>query len=183
MHSTNSHHQGMENDDEETPAIDLERSNSCSDIGRLLPFYQLDGHDLLDNLWGRRQREWSIRSKNLSKGRDRGNYVRSYVLSKLRIEMKSIRPRVSWSLEALWSLPAELICSIFEFLHPIDLYHAIRASKKLRHFLLDKNTESIWKQAFHNYPDIPLYPNYVSAPKWVSLAFGPATCDVYLSTN
>ncbi|KAF8172647.1 hypothetical protein BJ912DRAFT_99990 [Pholiota molesta] len=81
-------------------------------------------------------------------------------------------------MEALWdALPIELIISIFEFLHPIDLYHAIRATKGLRSFLLNKNSTTIWKESFLNHPDIPFYPPDVSAPKWASLIFGPATCD------
>ncbi|KAF8172646.1 hypothetical protein BJ912DRAFT_1080535, partial [Pholiota molesta] len=71
----------------------------------------------------------------------------------------------------------------FEFLHPIDLYHAIRATKGLRSFLLNKNSITIWKESFLNHPDIPFYPPDVSAPKWASLLFGPATCDVCPSSQ
>ncbi|KAF8191237.1 hypothetical protein BJ912DRAFT_1058477 [Pholiota molesta] len=73
--------------------------------------------------------------------------------------------------------PIELIISIFEFLHPIDLYHAIQTTKGLRSFLRNKNSTTLWKESFLNHPDIPFYPPGVSAPKWASLLFGPATCD------
>ncbi|KAF9474400.1 hypothetical protein BDN70DRAFT_898994 [Pholiota conissans] len=66
---------------------------------------------------------------------------------------------------------------IYGLLHPIDLYHAICSTKRLRRFLLDKKSSFIWKESFLNYPVIPFYPDDVSAPKWASLLFGPATCD------
>ncbi|KAF9486254.1 hypothetical protein BDN70DRAFT_988245 [Pholiota conissans] len=108
----------------------------------------------------------------------RGNYVRNYVLSDLRIQMKTIKPRMTGNLELILNgLPIELLISIFSTLHPIDLYHAICAAKTFRHFLLNKNFASIWRESFLNHPDIPFYPDDVSPPKWASLIFGPATCD------
>ncbi|KAF8191236.1 hypothetical protein BJ912DRAFT_1058476 [Pholiota molesta] len=140
------------------------------------PFYDLDSDELLEELWEEgANREFKTPSYF---PKIRGNYVRSYVLSELRIQAKSTRLEVGWDLEALWdALPVELIISIFEFLHPIDLYHAIQTTKGLRSFLLNKNSTTIWKESFLNHPDIPFYPPGVSAPKWTSLLFGPATCD------
>ncbi|KAF9486253.1 hypothetical protein BDN70DRAFT_870338 [Pholiota conissans] len=68
-------------------------------------------------------------------------------------------------------------------LHPIDLYHAIRTTKSFRRFLLSRDSASIWKESFLNHQDIPFYPDDVSPPKWVSLMFGPATCDVCGTDN
>ncbi|KAF9486154.1 hypothetical protein BDN70DRAFT_237123 [Pholiota conissans] len=150
-----------------------------SDIAHLLPFYQQSEDELQRELWVEGGRRWSARLKNWPRGRDRGNYIKTNVLSRLRIQAKATRLRVSWNLEAMWDyLPNELIYSIFGFLHPIDLYHAIRATKSLRRFLLDRNSTSIWRESFLNHPDIPFYPDDVSSPKWVSMIFGPATCDV-----
>lgn len=69
---------------------------------------------------------------------------------------------------------------IFEALHPIDLYHIILTTRALRTLLLSKSASAIWERSFRTYPDIPFYPADVSAPKWASLLFGPATCDVSL---
>ncbi|KAF9472252.1 hypothetical protein BDN70DRAFT_900684 [Pholiota conissans] len=149
-----------------------------SDIEVLLPFQQQSSEDLQNELWPGGGRNWEYRAGEWRGFRKRGNYVKAYVLQMLRCDTKPHRPRVPWSLEGIWDwFPLELICSIFSLLHPIDLYHAIRATKHLRRFLLDKSFSSIWKQCFLNYPDIPFYPDDVSPPKWVSLMFGPATCD------
>ncbi|KAF9486178.1 hypothetical protein BDN70DRAFT_870269 [Pholiota conissans] len=114
----------------------------------------------------------------------RGNYVRNYVLANLRIEARSTRHRGEQKLDKLWdTLPNEIIISIFEILHPIDLYHAMCASKGVRRFLLDRKFTFIWRNSFINHPDIPFYPDDVSAPKWVSLMFGPATCDICGENN
>ncbi|KAF9474398.1 hypothetical protein BDN70DRAFT_898992 [Pholiota conissans] len=149
--------------------------NAC-----LLPFEQESSDELRDELGTGRGPNWDARTSEwpLTGFRKRGNFVKSYILTTLRIEAKSIRPRVSWILEGLWDrFPTELICSIYCLLHPIDLYHAICATKTLRRFLLNKNASFIWKETFLNHPDIPFYPDDVSAPKWASLLFGPATCD------
>ena len=68
---------------------------------------------------------------------------------------------------------------IFEFLHPIDLYSVIRSTKRLRSILLDRRASSVWKEAFKRCSDIlPPCPLDVSEPRWASMLFGPATCDV-----
>ncbi|KAF9486153.1 hypothetical protein BDN70DRAFT_870247 [Pholiota conissans] len=174
----------MDNNDvggQELPLLSdsLDSASSCLlDIAQNFPFYEQNDDQLQNELWVGGGRKWDIRPLYWPKGRDRGNYVKSYIFKNLRIEAKSTRPRVTWNLEALWAyFPNELISSIFGLLHPIDLYHAIQTSKTLRRFLLDRNSISIWKESFENHPEIPFYPDYVSAPKWASLIFGPATCD------
>ncbi|KAF9486139.1 hypothetical protein BDN70DRAFT_988152 [Pholiota conissans] len=149
------------------------------DITALLPFYGERPDDLQKELWVGGKLKRSTPFFKWPRGRDRGNYIKSYLFMNLRIEAKSTRPRLTCHLDVLLNyLPNELIGSIFGLLHPIDLYHAIRATKALRLFLLDKNSASIWRESFLNHPDIPFYPDDVSPPKWVSLIFGPATCDI-----
>jgi hypothetical protein len=69
---------------------------------------------------------------------------------------------------------------IFEFLHPIDLYHLLCTTKSLRRFLLDRSSLSVWETVFLRHTTIQSPPTDVSLPKWASLLFGPATCDVYI---
>ncbi|KAF9483611.1 hypothetical protein BDN70DRAFT_293051 [Pholiota conissans] len=137
-----------------------------------LPYYGQSSKVLRKEIWGPGV------TKRRFEPKKRGNYVRNSVFSNLRIEAKMTRLPMTWNLETLWDrLPAELLISIFNFLHPIDLYHAICASKVFRRFLLARNSTSIWRKSFLNHPDIPLYPKDVSAPKWSSWIFGPANCD------
>ena len=70
---------------------------------------------------------------------------------------------------------------ILEFVHPMDLYHFIRSTRALRQLLLSTNAIPIWRRSFLEHPDIPFYPEDISAPKWASLLFGPAICDVSLN--
>ncbi|KAF9472254.1 hypothetical protein BDN70DRAFT_971662 [Pholiota conissans] len=133
--------------------------------------------DLQDELWPG-GRNWEYRKGEWPGFRKRGNYVKANVLWSLRGETESDGLRVPQNLEGLWErFPPEIISAIYSLLHPIDLYHTIRATKGLRRFLLDKSFSFIWRECFLNYPDIPFYPDDISPPKWVSLMFGPATCD------
>ncbi|KAF9486101.1 hypothetical protein BDN70DRAFT_988128 [Pholiota conissans] len=151
-----------------------------SKITSLLPFHEMSSESLRNELWAGGGRTSVARSNwdDFAKFRRRGNYVKGYILSNLRIHAKSSRLQVSWNLDGIFDrFPTELICLIYSLLHPIDLYHAIRATKGLRCFLLDKSFSFIWKESFLNHPDIPFYPEDVSAPRWASLIFGPETCD------
>ncbi len=126
-----------------------------------------------------------------------GNYIAGYILAQLRIQAKASR-RGMTNLEAIADLPMELfllVCSslltmlnpplsdweILEFVHPMDLYHFIRSTRALRQLLLSKNAIPIWRRSFLEHPDVPFYPEDISAPKWASLLFGPAICDVSLN--
>ena len=72
---------------------------------------------------------------------------------------------------------------IFEHLHPIDLYNLIRTSNGFRSLLLTRRATAVWRETFSRHPDIPPCPPDLSLPKWASLLFGPATCDVSLKKN
>ncbi|KAF9471796.1 hypothetical protein BDN70DRAFT_531296 [Pholiota conissans] len=159
---------------------DLEASlrYNPSDIAHLLPFPQESSDDLHHELWSGGGRTWDMRSDELPALRRQVKDIKAYILWNLRIHAKSITPRVLRTLDGFWDrFPTELICSIYSLLHPIDLYHTLCSTKRLRHFLLDKKSSFIWRASFLNYPDIPFYPDDVSAPKWASLIFGPPTCD------
>ncbi|KDR67558.1 hypothetical protein GALMADRAFT_258225 [Galerina marginata CBS 339.88] len=106
----------------------------------------------------------------------RGNYLASHVSCRLRQEAASHRPRFT-DLGAIFSLPLELILEIFEHLHPIDLYNLTRSSKSIRALLLAANCAPVWKAVFQRHPDVSASPPGVSLPKWVSMLFGPSTCD------
>ncbi|KJA26735.1 hypothetical protein HYPSUDRAFT_1028577 [Hypholoma sublateritium FD-334 SS-4] len=107
----------------------------------------------------------------------RGNHIAGYILAKHRIRANESSLR--WTnLEAVFDLPQELFLQILEYLHPIDLYHIIRTTKPLRSLLLSKSALKIWERSFLAYPDIPFYPNDVSAPKWASLLFAKGFCNV-----
>ena len=80
-----------------------------------------------------------------------------------------------------WMTPLiELRTQILETLHPIDLYHITLTTRALRKLLLSRSASAIWENSFKAYSEIPFYPKDVSAPRWASLLFGPATCDVSL---
>ena len=45
--------------------------------------------------------------------------------------------------------------------------------------LLDRRASSVWKEAFKRCSDVlPSCPMDISEPRWASMLFGPATCDV-----
>ncbi len=74
----------------------------------------------------------------------------------------------------------KLRTQILETLHPIDLYHITLTTRALRELILSRSASVIWEKSFKAYSEIPFYPPDVSAPRWASLLFGPATCDVSL---
>ncbi|KDR66940.1 hypothetical protein GALMADRAFT_147582 [Galerina marginata CBS 339.88] len=106
-----------------------------------------------------------------------GNYVATVIQANLRKSVSRI-PNRSKNLAAILDLPLELILEIFGHLHPLDLYNMIRTSKYLRNLLLIRKASSLWETAFRRHPDLLPCPPDVSPPKWVSLLFAPASCDV-----
>ena len=67
---------------------------------------------------------------------------------------------------------------IFEWLHPVDLYHLMQSTRTFRGVILNQTYRGVWKSAFRLYDDLPTCPEDVSEPQWSSLLFGPDTCDV-----
>ncbi|KDR80237.1 hypothetical protein GALMADRAFT_242537 [Galerina marginata CBS 339.88] len=106
----------------------------------------------------------------------RGNYVAGSIASQLRKE-RLANKNYFHNLSIMLSLPLELVFEIFEHLHPIDLYNLIRSSKSFRNLLLNRRSSPLWSTVFERHPDVPRCPPGLSFPKWVSLLFGPPTCD------
>ncbi|KAF8914333.1 hypothetical protein CPB84DRAFT_82393 [Gymnopilus junonius] len=110
--------------------------------------------------------------------------LRNYPCSKSAIRRdlrkECERQKLSYfpDLSVIFDLPLETTLEVFEHLHPIDLYSLIRSSKGLRIVLLSRKSFAVWQQAFDRHPDIPSCPSYISYPTWVSLLFGPSTCDI-----
>ncbi|KAF9486207.1 hypothetical protein BDN70DRAFT_916428 [Pholiota conissans] len=150
----------------ETPKVDLVD----------FVFHDLDPEEFIAELWGPPQMRPRLNSK------PRGNYIAFRIASRLRIEARKTKPRFKDLRGVLW-LPNELISMIFENIHPMDLYNIIRSSKRLRAFLLGRHSRIIWKMSFIRSRDVPNPHCGISAPKWASLLFGPATCDNCYACN
>ncbi|PPQ96994.1 hypothetical protein CVT26_006422 [Gymnopilus dilepis] len=68
---------------------------------------------------------------------------------------------------------------VFEFLHPIDLYHLGLTSKRTRGIILNKSLCSpVWKKAYKRHPDVPAPPRSIPEPRWTQLLYGPDICMV-----
>lgn len=108
-----------------------------------------------------------------------GNWFAGAIKRRRRAEIKASRTISLDSISRALILPTELLLEIFEFLYPIDLYSVIRSTKRLRSTLLDRGASSVWKEAFNRCSDVlPACPPDISEPRWASILFGPATCDV-----
>ncbi|KDR67708.1 hypothetical protein GALMADRAFT_1073909 [Galerina marginata CBS 339.88] len=93
----------------------------------------------------------------------RGNYVAGYISCKIRKEARGIIKVPFCALRNVVDLPTELV---FE-----------RSSKDLRNVLISRESTTLWRQVFQQHPEIPPCPPFTSFPNWVSILFGPATCD------
>ncbi|KAF8909663.1 hypothetical protein CPB84DRAFT_1765145 [Gymnopilus junonius] len=114
----------------------------------------------------------------------RGNYLTTSIQVGLRKQFCGRNRAVNVNLGALFDLPPDIILEAFSYLHPLDLYNLMQVTKAIRNILLDRNlSASVWKNAFRRNPIIWHYPPDVPPPKWVSLLFGPATCDFCPSKN
>ena len=128
-----------------------------------------------------------------------GNWFAAAIKRRRRAEIKASRT-ISLDISRVLDFPIELllevrpetsgiypiyryteprVTQVFESLHPIDLYSVIRSTKRLRSILLDRRASSVWKEAFKRCSDVlPPCPLDISEPRWASMLFGPATCDV-----
>ncbi|KDR67588.1 hypothetical protein GALMADRAFT_1082608 [Galerina marginata CBS 339.88] len=107
----------------------------------------------------------------------RGNYVAGHISCKIRKEARANNKVQFHALRNVIEFPLELVFEIFVYLHPIDLYNLMRSSKELRSLLLSRESSPIWREVFQQHPSVPPCPSHISFPKWVSILFGPATCD------
>ncbi|KAF8447883.1 hypothetical protein L210DRAFT_958021 [Boletus edulis BED1] len=76
------------------------------------------------------------------------------------------------SLNILPSLALDILCEIFCFLRPTDLFALARTSKTFRRFLLKRSAVFIWKSARRNVGDLPEPPSDMSEVQYASLTFG-----------
>ncbi|PPQ96557.1 hypothetical protein CVT26_006364 [Gymnopilus dilepis] len=104
------------------------------------------------------------------------NFITAFMKENLRkSSVKIIRKD---STGAVPEFPLEIILQIIEYLHPLDLYHLTQTSKYFRLILLTRRLSGMaWETALKSERRIPPCPPTMSPPSWVSLLFGPATCD------
>ncbi|KAF4616503.1 hypothetical protein D9613_008772 [Agrocybe pediades] len=153
-----------------------------------LPFSDLDRTQVLHELGSR----WAYYLGNEGIACiGKSNYIANYFQTKLRVHTKEVERSHAklYNPAAILNLPVELVCEIFGHLHPLDLYNLIRTSKAIRGLLLNRGSEPVWKSSYNRSHDksgqanplnlsCPPCPQDVSYPKWTSLLFGPATCDL-----
>ncbi|KAJ7599799.1 hypothetical protein C8J56DRAFT_1037406 [Mycena floridula] len=105
------------------------------------------------------------------------NYLAYGALLELRSEPCFQESTRAVTVELLLDIPIDIIVSIFERLHPIDLLHLTKANKSLRKWIISPAFASAWRSAYSEYPDIPKAPKGFSVYKWTYLLFDPAgTC-------
>lgn len=109
----------------------------------------------------------------------RANYMTGWIMKELR--MKKHKPHLECKqldMKSFLLLPTDVLHGIFEWLHPVDLYHLSQSTRTLRGVVLNQTYRGAWKSAFRLYDDLPTCPEDVSEPQWSSLLFGPDTCDI-----
>lgn len=123
------------------------------------------------------------------------NYMTGWIMKELRLKKHRTHSGCKQlNLNRFLMLPTDVLhgvrlfvpCSdsslpfvqIFEWLHPVDLYHLIQSTRRFRGVILNQTYRGVWKSAFRLYDDLPTCPEDLSEPQWSSLLFGPDTCDV-----
>ncbi|KAH9483704.1 hypothetical protein JR316_0003177 [Psilocybe cubensis] len=67
--------------------------------------------------------------------------------------------------------PEELFREVLSYLDPVDLLHMARTDKKMRDFLMSKNSRLEWKKARENISGLPDCPDDLSEPQYANLVF------------
>ena len=101
----------------------------------------------------------------------------------LRIEQKAFMRSMGHAfngLSAFTTLPCDIMFEVFQYLHPIDLYHILCTSKFLRGILQQIESRWAWRASFTHYSEVPWCPPDASYHEWAALLFGPDICDVRL---
>ncbi|TFK69925.1 hypothetical protein BDN72DRAFT_580331 [Pluteus cervinus] len=78
------------------------------------------------------------------------------------------------NLTKLLTMPLEIILTVFDHLHPIDLYHLGMVSRSMRRFVY--SWSSLWESAWEK-SGMPHRPRGWTYKQWTALLFGPAVCD------
>ncbi|KAK0500900.1 hypothetical protein EDD18DRAFT_1146486 [Armillaria luteobubalina] len=74
-------------------------------------------------------------------------------------------------LSMLPTLPLDILFEIFGHLHPLDLLHLTRTTKEFRRVLSHRSSMTVWKSSLANVPRLPMCPEDMSHPAWISLVF------------
>ncbi|GLB40352.1 putative A Receptor for Ubiquitination Targets [Lyophyllum shimeji] len=85
-------------------------------------------------------------------------------------------------LRSLKIVPLDVLFEIFSNLHPLDLLHLARTSKRLRAILMSRSSISIWRAALANVERLPFCPSDLTETQYVDLLFGEH-CHFCLATN
>ncbi|KZV66912.1 hypothetical protein PENSPDRAFT_612100 [Peniophora sp. CONT] len=86
-------------------------------------------------------------------------------------------------LDALPTMPLDVLHEIFSHLPPADLVALTRVAKGFRHILLTREARHLWRGSFDFIPDAPVCPDDISEPVWANLLFGGAYCHSCLAKN
>ncbi|TFK69911.1 hypothetical protein BDN72DRAFT_839830 [Pluteus cervinus] len=103
------------------------------------------------------------------------NEIALWVFWKLRKERKT---EDAGQLDQFFDrMPLDIIFAIFDFLHPLDLYHLARTTKSLRSILTNRASMSSWKNSYNQEPSMPRCPECVPELRWANILFGPSRCE------
>ncbi|TFK66967.1 hypothetical protein BDN72DRAFT_899381 [Pluteus cervinus] len=116
--------------------------------------------------------ETQMKTGALTYGPSLVDVIRAALMRKFRIEVKKfVRLK---NLDGLLELPLDIIFTILEYLHPIDIYHLERSSPMFQNLLKDQIPFLIRIYRCHR---VPLWPVELSYDQWSDLLFGDAICD------
>ncbi|KAJ2921262.1 hypothetical protein H1R20_g15831, partial [Candolleomyces eurysporus] len=120
--------------------------------------------------------------ERFTSNRENRNYLRGFVLRKVRLEVKSQRlisgPIATALFGAILSLPLDVCFEILSHLHPIDLYHLSITSKSLRKLVISPALTFAWQRSFEEHREVaPPCPPGISKPQWATFLFGSTVCE------
>jgi hypothetical protein len=140
-----------------------------------------------------RQSHLSLRACIVNHGSE-ANYMTGWTMKELRLKHRTHLGCKQLDFNRFLMLPTDVLygvrlfvpcwdsslpfVQIFEWLHPVDLYHLMQSTSTFRGVILNRTYRGVWKSSYCRYDDLPTCPEDVSEPQWTSLLFGPDTCDV-----
>ncbi|KAG5647190.1 hypothetical protein DXG03_001149 [Asterophora parasitica] len=111
-------------------------------------------------------------SQEYPQKRRRANGPDAYPLARSSdsVASKQLRGRKG-RLARLPDLPLDVLFEIFGHLRPFDLLRLARCWKKMRAFLMSRNSRWVWRQALSCVEDLPSCPSSMSEPQFANLMF------------
>ncbi|TFK66979.1 hypothetical protein BDN72DRAFT_125657 [Pluteus cervinus] len=106
------------------------------------------------------------------------NVLRAALMRTSRIEAKKCAQLKK--LDGFLRLPLEIIFAVFEYVHPIDMYHLSHSSLIFRDLLKDQIP--LLKRIYQSH-GVPLWPPKIPYNEWSNLLFGDSICDVSTLRN